>query len=65
MGVEKMIQYGARKQTLSQWAAELGMSKQTLLWRIQKGWPLRAAFRIPVRKKRRSEREKAIDGARG
>ncbi len=39
-----LITYQGRTQAAARWGRELGMSKQTILHRFQKGWPMEAVF---------------------
>ena len=46
------IEYKGKRQTLIQWAAELGMNKQTLCERLKRGWTVERAFTTPVQIRR-------------
>lgn len=45
----KFIEYGGKRLTYSQWAREIGMSKETLISRIRDGWEPIKAITTPVR----------------
>lgn len=38
------LTYNGKTQTITEWALEVGMSKVTLCWRINQGWPLDRAL---------------------
>ena len=44
MRTNHQITYNGRTQNLSQWADELGIPRQRLSYRINKGWPIEKAF---------------------
>lgn len=46
-----LIEYDGRTQTATQWADELGISRQTLLYRLKSGWSLSDLFTEPVEKR--------------
>jgi len=43
-----VIEYAGRRQCLSDWADELGLSKATLRYRLKAGWKVSDAFYLPV-----------------
>lgn len=43
-----VLTYEGRSLTITEWAAEVGMSKVTLGWRVRRGWPLSDAL-VPPR----------------
>lgn len=51
MRSNRMISFGGKTMSLSQWARELGISRSTLAVRICKGWSIQRAFTTPVEKK--------------
>lgn len=44
------VTYKGRTQTLSQWAKELGVRRQSLYGRIKDGWSIERAFETPLNK---------------
>lgn len=46
----QLIEFGGRRQTVTQWAAELGMPMKSLYKRIADGWSVERAFTTPIRK---------------
>ena len=44
-----VVEYNGRKQTVTQWAEELGMSYRCLYSRLRRGWDTERAFTAPVR----------------
>lgn len=44
------VTYKGRTQTLSQWAKELGVRRQSLYGRIKGGWSVERAFETPLNK---------------
>lgn len=47
----KFLQLGERRQTIAQWAAELGLHYSTLTKRLASGWSTREALTVPVGKR--------------
>lgn len=48
MTTNRIIEYKGRKQTISQWADEVGIQSGTLNWRISRGWDIEDALFRPV-----------------
>lgn len=49
----RVVEFRGRRQTIAEWADELGVHYRTLNNRINRGWPTERAFKAPVRKKSR------------
>lgn len=47
----KVITYAGKTLCLSAWAEELGISRKTLLHRLNYGWSVEKAFKEPVRRR--------------
>ena len=45
----KYLVYGGETKSVSQWARDKGIHKNTLLWRLNNGWSVSAALTTPVR----------------
>ena len=46
----RYFEFNGRKQTLTDWANELGFNKVTLWSRIKRGWAVESAFTAPVKR---------------
>ncbi len=46
----RMIEYNGKTQPLSQWAREVGIGRNALKLRLNRGWPLQKAFSTPERR---------------
>ena len=44
-----ILEFNGRKQTLKQWACELGINRQTLETRLEYGWSVDRTFQTPVK----------------
>jgi hypothetical protein len=44
----RFLEIDGRRMTIAQWAREVGISKDTLSGRLQRGWPPEQAFRTPA-----------------
>jgi hypothetical protein len=53
----RWIEHDGRRQTLTQWARELGVGRVTLLKRLQRGLTPAEAFAIPIQARIRSWRQ--------
>lgn len=49
----RFLVYQGRRQTVSQWAAELGISRHTIEARMKKGWPVEHVLALPPPRPRR------------
>jgi hypothetical protein len=45
----KIIEFGGKAQCLTDWAAERGLTKSALIYRLDKGWPVDRALTTPLR----------------
>jgi hypothetical protein len=45
----RRVTFRRRSLTLAQWSREYGLSKNVLLYRLNKGWPTKLAITTPVR----------------
>lgn len=46
---ERLITFAGKSQTVRQWAAETGVKRTTILYRLKQGWALRRALTEPAR----------------
>ncbi len=46
----RVLIFGGRSQTLTQWCEELGISRHALIHRLERGWKIEKAFTTLVRK---------------
>lgn len=46
----RFIEHGGRRLTVSQWAGLIGIKRNTLLYRIRRGWPIERALAVTVRR---------------
>lgn len=47
----RLIRYGGKIQTVSQWADEIGISQSTLFARLYKGWSIEKILTTPLKRK--------------
>lgn len=66
-GNAKMIRFGGRSLSLTQWAAEVGITPQSLRGRLDRGWSMKKAIETPrpqpakkKAKKKKSAKRKAV-----
>lgn len=50
----KRIEYEGRSLTITEWAAETGISNCVIRQRLDCGWPVEAALTAPLHRKRKS-----------